>query len=81
MQGVIRLINTADALAAVETERGGYTVLGLMEECDVSVGDVLSGPLEALDQQTVLNETKGVTMQVYIEDIELTLETAREKIG
>lgn len=81
MQGVIRLINNEDALAAVQTEHGEYSVLGLLGDYDLEVGDVVSGPLQALDEQRVVNETKGVTMAVYIEDIELSLEAALERLG
>jgi hypothetical protein len=71
-----------DALVVVEVEHGEYTVFGLLEEeHDVEVGDVLSGPLTALDEQRIVNETKGVTLSVYIEDTELSLDSALERLG
>lgn len=81
MQGTVRLINADDGLVAVETEHGEYTVFGLMGNDELGVGDVLSGPLEALDEQRLTNETRGGTLLVYIEDIELSLEAARQKVG
>jgi hypothetical protein len=81
MQGVIRLINSDDGLVAAETEHGEYTVFGLMGDYEVHVGDIVTGPLEALDEQRVTNETQDVAMLVYIEDIELSLEQAQEKLA
>lgn len=81
MQGVVRLINSEDGLAAVETEHGEYTVFGLMGDYELHVGDVVSGPLEALGEQRIGNETQDVSMLVYIEDIELSADAAREKVG
>lgn len=81
MQGVVSLINDEDALIVVQTERGEYTVMGLLGECHVEVGDRLIGPLEALDEQVIVNETQDLRMQVYVEDIELSLEAALERIS
>lgn len=81
MQGVVSLINRDDALIVVQTERGEYSVMGVLGDCHIEVGDCLNGPLEALDVQAILNETQDLTMQVYIEDIELSLETALERIS
>lgn len=81
MQGVIRLVNADDGLIAIETERGRYTVCGLMGDDEVAVGDALSGPLEAVGEQTISNDTRGVAMLVYIEDTELSADAAQEKLG
>lgn len=81
MQGVVRIVNEDDAVVAVETEHGEYTVFGLLGDYPVVVGDVVSGPLEALDQQLFTNETRGVSMLVYVEDVELALDAARERVA
>lgn len=80
IQGVVRLINDDDAVVAVETEHGEYTVFGLLGDYQVVEGDIITGPLEALDQQLFTNETRGVSMLVYVEDVELSLDLARERV-
>lgn len=81
MRGVVKLVNAADEVFAVETEHGEYTVFGLLESCTIEEGDVVSGPLEALDQQIFVNETRERKMMVYVEDVELTLEVARSRVA
>lgn len=81
IQGVVRLVNDEDAVVAVETEHGEYTVFGLLGDYQVRIGDVIAGPLEALDQQLFTNETRGVSMLVYVEDVELSLDAATDRIA
>lgn len=80
MQGTVALINADDGVVAVQTEHGEYTILGIMEEEALAVGDVISGDLEKLDYQVVDNITRGTQISVYVEDTELPLEEARQKL-
>jgi hypothetical protein len=81
MRGTIKLLNLADGIVGVETEHGEYTVFGLLEEYEVALGDVVSGALESLDQQQLLNETRDLMMSVYVEDCELQLADAEARVG
>lgn len=81
MRGTVRLVNLADGVVAVETEHGEYTVLGLLEPCEIAVGDELSGPLESLDQQRVANLTRDLVMNVYVEDCELVRADAEQRLA
>jgi hypothetical protein len=81
LKGVVRLVNDDDAVVAVETEHGGFTVFGLLGDYEVALGDEISGPLESMDQQLFTNETRAVAMLVYVEDVELSLEMARERVA
>lgn len=80
MRGTVALVNADDAVIVVETEHGEYTVLGVMEDNALAVGDVIVGDLESLDYQVMDNETRGSRIAVYVEDTELSLEEAREKL-
>jgi len=80
MRGVVKFINTRDQLVAVLTEHDEYTILGIMDESPVGIGDVINGDLESLDHQLVLNETRGTRISIYIEDCELTEQGARIKL-
>lgn len=80
MRGTVTLVNADDGVVAVETEHAEYTVLGVMEDDALSVGDVIVGDLESLDHQVVENETRGTQVSVYVEDTELPLEEARLKL-
>ncbi|MEX0729296.1 MAG: hypothetical protein WED00_12415 [Aquisalimonadaceae bacterium] len=81
MRGVVSFMNAEDRLVAVLTEHGEYTVIGIMEEAALSVGDTITGPLEALDHQILENETRGTRLSVYVEDFELSEQDARAKLG
>ncbi len=81
MRGVVKFVNEEFGLVAVETEHGEFTVFGLMNGGTVNVGDVITGDLEQLDHQTLSNETSKGKLHVYIEDTELTLEDACEKLN
>lgn len=81
MRGTVRLINREDKIVAVETEAGGFTVFGMLDDCAVAVGDTISGALDQLDQQQLSNETQGGSMSVYIEDCNLSEADATPKVG
>lgn len=80
MQGTVALINADDGVVAVKTEHGEFSILGVLEEDALAVGDVISGELEKLDYQVVENTTRGTQISVYVEDTELSLEDARLKL-
>ncbi|SEO67459.1 hypothetical protein [Aquisalimonas asiatica] len=80
MRGTVTLFNSEDGVAAVETEHGEFTVLGIMDDDAVAVGDIITGDLESLDYQVMNNETRGVSLSVYVEDTELPLEEAEQKL-
>ena len=80
MQGTVALINADDGVVAVKTEHGEYSILGVLEEDALAVGDVISGDLEQLDYQVMENTTRGTQISVYVEDTELTLDNARLKL-
>lgn len=80
MQGTVALINADDGVVAVKTEHGEYSILGVLEEDALAVGDVVSGDLEQLDYQVMENTTRGTQISVYVEDTELSLDDARLKL-
>ena len=80
MRGTVALINADDGVVAVKTEHGEFSILGVLEEDALAVGDVISGELEKLDYQVVENTTRGTQISVYVEDTELSLEDARLKL-
>lgn len=79
MRGVVKF--AAGELVAVLTEHGEYTVIQVLEEHAIGVGDTVIGPLETLDHQILENETRGTRLSVYIEDFELIEEDARAKVA
>lgn len=81
MRGTVALIDADAGVAVVETEHGEYTILGLMNDDTAAVGDVIVGELERLDYQVMANETRGTEMAVYVEDTELSLEAARDRLA
>ena len=76
MEGVVQLVNQETAFFAVETENG-FTVFEAADAFDVELGDEIAGDLESATCETVLNETKGEHMEVFVQDLVSTLNEAK----
>lgn len=81
MQGTVKLFNADDAVAAVETEDGTFTIVGLMGDDDVSVGDLLSGALDADGAASLRNDTRERDIEVYVEACGVSQAFARDQVG
>ena len=77
MQGIVKGINNRKGFIAVETDSGEYAVLELLGGYDVEIGDVISGPLESLGEEEVINLTQSEEMDVFIQEIYCNLQSAQ----
>lgn len=80
MRGIVKFIKAAGDLVAVLTEHGEYTIIEILENDQISVGDIIRGPLETLDHQILENETRNTHLNVYIQDLELVEADARARV-
>ena len=81
MNGTVKYLNQEDAMVAIETGDGAYTVAGMMEDCEIDLGDQISGPLNADGAVELTNDTKGAPLNAYIEDTGASEEFARTHVG
>jgi len=70
-------VNLRRGFIAVATS-GGITVMEFLGGYEVEMEDVISGDLESLGGEVVVNETRGEKMEVYIQDVDCTAEHAKE---
>lgn len=80
MQGTVKLFNSEDAIAAVETAAGEFTIIGLMSDDAVAVGDVIVGDLDADGAVSLHNETRGNKVEAYVEACGVSETFAREQV-
>lgn len=81
MKGTVKLYNADDAVAAIETEAGDFTIIGLMSDDAVAIGDALSGPLDADGAASLRNDTRDTEMEVYVEACGVSESFARDQVG
>ena len=73
MEGPVRIMDENKGLYAIETERGGYSVIELFSSTsDIKKGDVISGPLNVTGEHEVENLTSSKKLTVFIEAINYT---------
>ena len=67
MKGIVKFINPARGMIAIETETNDLTVAEILEvSCNVEVGDEIIGNLDNHEGEELTNITKNETMDVYI---------------
>ena len=67
MQGKVTFINTKRGLYAVQVEEGDYTVFELLDTCEISLHDAISGNLDSDGGETLFNKTKNEKFEAFIE--------------
>jgi hypothetical protein len=68
MEGTVRFLQRRGGLAAVETERGDYTVVENLSSLDLEIGDVISGELHSLGGKELMHVTRDRLFSVFIQD-------------
>ena len=68
-------------MVGVRTENGTFSVLELVGGYSPEMGDVLSGALENLGGEEVLNITQGETWDVFIQSILESKDSAWELVS
>lgn len=69
MKGSVTMINPQKQFLAVKLDSGEYSVVEVLEAELPELGDILSGSLESLGGETLLNVTKGEQIEVFLQDI------------
>ncbi len=68
IQGHVRLIDKDQRKAIVRTEYDDLVVLRILDGTKVDVGDIIVGALDCQGENFVLDHSKHVGVQVYIEN-------------
>lgn len=69
MKGVVKRIDYHKQFIAIETSEGQYSVVEVLENELPELGDVITGDLESLGGETLVNLTQNKRMDVYIQEI------------
>jgi len=80
MQGKVVLINLKREMAALITENNEYTSFEILGSV-INIGDIVTGDLESLGGETWFNETQRDEIEVFVEDIHGSKESALRMIG
>ncbi|MBB6239653.1 hypothetical protein HDC90_004311 [Pedobacter sp. AK013] len=78
MRGTVKYVK--DEVCAIELNNTFFSIwedwLGFCE-----VGDLVSGKLESLGEMKIRNETRSVDLTGFLDDIYLSEEDAKDKLG
>ena len=79
MKGIVKFINPTRGIIAIEVESNDITVAEVLEStCSVEIGDIITGNLDNHEGKELLNITKDETMDVFIQGINCTPQSARD---
>ena len=78
MIGKVRAINNQKGFIAVETDSNEFSVIELLGGYEVEIGDVISGDLETLGGEEVINKTQDEEMDVFIQDCHCDVRRVRQ---
>lgn len=69
MQGSVSFVNPKNGFFIVEVGAGDYTVVEILGGYDIEIGDIIAGDLDSPGDGFLRNETQGVIMSVYVQDV------------
>lgn len=81
MKGTVKYLNKEDGMAAIETAAGQFTILGVMGDAALDLGDEVSGDLEGDGAVALNNDSKGTAFDAYVEDNAASEDLARQSAG
>ncbi|MED4581864.1 hypothetical protein P9578_03625 [Brevibacillus choshinensis] len=69
MKSKVYMINHQRGWTALLTECNTFSIVEVLENTMPELGDIISGEIESLGGETLYNETKKETLEVFIQDI------------
>ncbi|WP_019420170.1 hypothetical protein [Paenibacillus sp. OSY-SE] len=69
MKGIVAMINSKKGFLAVRTPSNEYSIVEVLEMELPELGDIISGNLESLGSETLVNLTQGIEIDVFIQEI------------
>jgi hypothetical protein len=76
LRGQVVLSNTLHGTYAIKVFEGDITVIEALGEPAMNIGDIVSGNLESLGAQHLVNETNGDLLEVFVESVYCSIEEA-----
>lgn len=69
MKGTVHSMNPRRGMVAIETEDSGFTIIELLNDTNIDLGDIMEWhPATAGHHQVYYNHTKGSKMRVYAQN-------------
>jgi hypothetical protein len=81
MKGSVVGINQRKGMILVDTGDGEYSLIELLGESDLEIGDLLEGNLQSLGGERVRILPNGREMHTFIQDIHMTKSHGLKRIG
>jgi hypothetical protein len=79
--GTIAVINPDRAMVAIATEDDGFTIIELLSEWNIEVGDSIEWANgHGLGDETYENVTKGSSAKVYVQNHAVSESSLREQL-
>ncbi|WP_234053652.1 MULTISPECIES: hypothetical protein [unclassified Xanthobacter] len=80
-KGTVVAKNPQRGMVALDTEDDGYTIIELLVDWDLEMGDVLTWQNGyGLGLETYVNVTKGTRAQVYVQNHGVSREAVRQQL-
>jgi hypothetical protein len=81
-RGKVRAINPQNGFVAIETEGNGFSIIELMGDDDIELGDEMWWQNDlAMGAQNYKNLTKGKIMQVFVQNHAVQPESVLEHLS
>ena len=68
MKGIVKFLNEKNGFFAVELDNGEFSVCEISGECNLELGDKVSGELEKHGDAVLKNISRSESFSVVIED-------------
>lgn len=80
-KGKVAAINAARGMVAIETEDGGYTIIELLSDWELTVGDSMRwSDGYGLGGQMYENLSAGTRCEVYVQNHDVSRENVRQQL-
>lgn len=77
MTGTVALLNPSQARAAILTDDGEHTIIEMLDNISLSLGDNVSGSLKSVGKTVIItNDTAGFSGRCFIDDTGQDRQTA-----
>lgn len=80
-KGRVAAANPSRGMVAIETEDGGFTIIELISDWDLEVGDDIAWANDyGLGSEVYRNLTKGVQFEVYVQNHDVNRSNLRAQL-
>jgi hypothetical protein len=80
-KGIVAAMNPSRGMVAIATEDDGYTIIELLSDFELEVGDEMTWEHgHGLGSETYENVTKGIREEVYVQNHGVTVANLKQQL-